>query len=181
MPPEQRPTRILTISGSLRGSSSNTSVLEAARHLAPPDIDVCSYRGLATLPAFNPDLSPADCPTVAVLEQAVRNANALWISCPEYAGGIPGALKNGLDWLVGTAHLSGKPVGIINTSPRATRAIDALRLVLETMDARCVDEACITLPLLGSGLDAIGIVQTPALGLKLQVAMSALAKRAVRG
>jgi chromate reductase, NAD(P)H dehydrogenase (quinone) len=85
---------------------------------------------------------------VRALRERVGLAGGLLISCPEYARGIPGSFKNALDWLVGSLTFPGKPVALINTSPRASAAQAALRLVLSTMSARLVDEASITVDLL---------------------------------
>jgi Predicted flavoprotein len=95
--------RILAISGSLRAKSSSTSLVEAARLLAPPGVTVTVYDGLGSLPHFNPDLDaegsvpPAE---VGQLRTQIGEADALIISTPEYAHGVPGSLKNALDWLV---------------------------------------------------------------------------------
>ena len=63
------------------------------------------------------------------------------IAAPEYAHGVPGALKNALDWLVASDAFPGKPVALINAAPRAFHAQAALRETLATMAARLVPEA----------------------------------------
>ena len=87
--------RVLTVSGSLRARSSNTEVLRALRLVAASQFSVTHYAGLATLPAFNPDLdedgTPAP-PSVQDLRNQIVNAQALVISSPEYAHGVPGSL-----------------------------------------------------------------------------------------
>jgi chromate reductase len=143
--------KIVAISGSLRNGSSNTAALRAAARLAPRGVQVVLFDGIASLPFFNPDLDGDQVPTlVAALRAAIGSADALLISSPEYARGVAGVMKNALDWLVASFEFPNKPVALINTSPRATHALAALRLTLETMSARIVDEACITLPLLGT-------------------------------
>ena len=147
--------RILAISGSLRTASLNTAVLSAAAIVAPPEAEIILYTGLGDLPAFNPDLDTGDLPeAVQSLRRQIGQANGLIISSPEYARGVPGSLKNALDWLVSSFEFPGKPVALINTSPRAMEAQAQLRLILTTMSARLVDEASINLPLLGQNLDA---------------------------
>src|SRR5271165_5402171 len=92
--------RILAISGSLRSTSSNTAVLRAARTVAPSGVDIIIYEGLGALPHFNPDLDGNKPPqSVLELRYEVGLADALLISSPEYAHGVPGCLKNALDWL----------------------------------------------------------------------------------
>jgi NAD(P)H-dependent FMN reductase len=169
--------RILGICGSLRAQSSNLAALEAAALLAPPPLEIVLYRGLAELPHFNPDLDGERPPEpVMSLRQAVAGAQALLICSPEYASGVAGVLKNALDWLVSCVEFPGKPVAVINASPRATHADAALRLTLETMAAHLIPEASITLPLLGRNLDARGIIADAALCGQLSSALQSLSR-----
>lgn len=168
--------RILAISGSLRASSSNTAALAAAAHLAPTGLDVCFYNGLASLPHFNPDHDQFPLPdTVADLYAQVATSHGLLISSPEYAHGIAGALKNALDWLVGSLDFAGKPVIMLNTSPRAVHADSQLREVLATMAGSLLGGASITLPLAGRNLDAAAIAADPKLSQQLRAALAAFA------
>jgi chromate reductase len=150
--------RLLAISGSLRAVSLNTALLEAAARLAPDGLTVVQYRGVGRLPHFNPDRD-GDSPPLEVvsLRSSIKAADGLLISSPEYAGGIPGSLKNALDWLVSCVEFPNKPVALFNASQRAADAQAALRLVLTTMSARLIEPASITVPLLGTGLDELGI------------------------
>jgi NAD(P)H-dependent FMN reductase len=167
--------RVLAISGSLRRASSTTAVVRAARLVAPGHIEVVVYTGLAGLPPFNPDddgeLLPAP---VADLRAQIAAADAVLISSPEYAHGVPGVLKNALDWLVGGMEMVGKPVALINASPRATIAQAQLAETLRTMQARVIDDASVTLPLLGVKIDEFGIAASPDLASLLQNAIEAL-------
>ena len=154
--------RILAISGSLRSASSNTAVLQAAAKLAPTDVKITLYDGLSRLPHFNPDLEgDNEISSVADFRSKVKAADGVLISSPEYAHGVPGALKNALDWVVGSGELVGKPVALINTSPRAVHAQASLTETLITMSANLVVEAFITVSLLGRKLDAQGIMVDP--------------------
>jgi len=134
-------------------------------------MQVVRYRDLANLPHFNPDLDGDEPPAII---QSLRNqvmiSQGILISSPEYARGVAGALKNALDWLVSSLEFPGKPVALINASPRASDADAQLRLILTTMSASLVQEACVTLPLLGRGLDAEGIVADPELSGPLSAA-----------
>ena len=165
-------TRILAISGSLRAASVNTAVLRAAAILAPIGVEVTLYSGLSDLPAFNPDLDTDTPPDVVhVLRQKIGSCDGLLISSPEYARGLPGSLKNALDWLVSSFEFPGKPVAVINTSSRAVEAQAQLRLIVTTMSARLIDEASISLPLLGRNLDAESIVANPVWSIQLSTAL----------
>jgi chromate reductase len=175
--------RVLAISGSLRGGSSNTILLRAAAGLAPRGLSVTLYEGLADLPHFNPDLDDeAEAPRrVRELRDALRAADGLVICSPEYAHGVPGSLKNALDWVVGSGELSGKPVALINASPRATHAQESLREIIATMDARIVPGTSVTVPIQGRKLDVSGIVADPALSSALSSALEALASAIASG
>lgn len=168
--------KIAAISGSLRAGSSNTAILRAAARLAPAGIEVILFEGIADLPFFNPDLDGEDVPApVGTMRALIGSVDGLLISSPEYARGVAGVLKNALDWLVGSHEFPDKPVALINTSPRATHALAALTLTLETMSARLVTEACVTLPLLGGAWDEHSIIADPALAEPLRLAMERFA------
>jgi chromate reductase, NAD(P)H dehydrogenase (quinone) len=150
--------KILAISGSLRATSLNTAVLQAARRLAPAGVTIEIFEGIGNLPFFNSDLDGDRLPReVAEFRAVIGAADGLLISSPEYARGVAGVMKNALDWLVGSFEFPNKPVVLINTSPRATHALAALTVTLETMSARLVEDASITLPLLGTVNDADSI------------------------
>jgi chromate reductase, NAD(P)H dehydrogenase (quinone) len=165
--------KIIAISGSLRGASSNTAALRAAARLAPAGVNVVLFDGIAGLPFFNPDLDGAEVPApVAGFRAVIGSADGLLISSPEYARGVAGVMKNALDWLVASFEFPNKPVALINTSPRAAHALAALRLTLGTMSARIVDEACVTLPLLGTNSAEDNIVGSAEMAGLLRGAMA---------
>jgi chromate reductase len=166
--------RFLSVSGSLRAASSNTHALLAAALLAPQGVALEHYNELAELPHFNPDLEDNLPERVVDLRARVIQADGLLISCPEYARGIPGSFKNMLDWLVASPGFPGKPVALINTSPRASAAQDALQLVLNTMSATIVPEACVTLALLGKQTDPAAVANDPVCRESLRRALQAL-------
>ena len=142
--------RILAISGSLRASSSNTALLQAAAALAPQDVEVIPYDGLGDLPHFNPDLDGETvAPAVSRWRSKLRDADGVVFSVPEYAHGVPGVLKNALDWVVGSGEFVDKPVTLFNASPRGTYAQASLTETLTVMSAKVVPEASVTLQLSG--------------------------------
>ena len=170
--------KLLAISGSLRAASHNTAVLVAAARLAPAGVAIDLFDGIGKLPFFNSDFeTPEKLPAaVAAFRKIVGTADGLVISSPEYARGVSGVMKNALDWLVGSSEFPGKPVALINTSPRAAHALAALTLTLETMSANLVQEASITLPLLGTANDAESIAADPALAGPLRGALEKFAQ-----
>ena len=153
---------ILAISGSLRARSSNTSLLRLAASVAPRDVHVELYDGLATLPHFNPD-DDLDAPPPPVLElrRRVGLADGLLFCSPEYAHGVPGALKNALDWLVASVERPGKPVASLNASPLSTYAQASLLETLTVMSTRIVREAWRTIPVGRGDVDADGDITSP--------------------
>jgi chromate reductase len=164
--------KLLAISGSLRAASLNTSVLDSARRLAPAGVEIEPFEGIDQLPFFNSDLESGHLPEQVVrFRAAIGAADGLLISSPEYARGVSGVMKNALDWLVGSEDFPGKPVALINTSPRATHALAALTLTLETMSAQLIKDASITLPLLGTVHDADSIAADPELAGALRNAL----------
>src|SRR3954449_13002904 len=164
--------KVLAISGSLRAGSSNTSLLKAMAALAPETVHVELWCGLGDLPHFNPDLDGDDAPpAVADFRSRLIAADGVLISSPEYAHGVPGVLKNALDWVVGSGELVGKPVALINASPRSLFAHPQLTEILTVMSAELVAAASITLFVSGRGLDARGIAADPELAASLRRAL----------
>jgi NAD(P)H-dependent FMN reductase len=146
---------LLLISGSLRAGSTNSAALRTAVALAGDGMHAVLYDGMDELPLYNPDDdSEGSTQTVAVAElrAAVAAADALLICTPEYAGALPGALKNLLEWTIGDAGTYDKPAAWINVSGPAAPsggadAHDSLRKVLGYAHADIVDAACVRVPL----------------------------------
>jgi chromate reductase, NAD(P)H dehydrogenase (quinone) len=138
---------LLLICGSTRPGSSNLLALQAVRDLDLPGPQARLYEGLTELPAFVPDQQPVPAP-VADLLGRIRAADAVLFSTPEYAGGLPGSLKNLLDWTVGGGELYGKPVAWLDVAApgRGQGARDQLATVLGYVGARVVERACVHLP-----------------------------------
>ena len=169
--------RVLCLCGSLRRVSSNRAALEAARQLAPASLELAMYDDLATLPLFNPDdeRDPLP-PSVLALREAVGQADALLIACPEYAHGVPGAFKNLLDWLVGSLEFPGKPVLLLNASARGSyHAQEALAEILRTMSAELLSTQPFPVALPGAGCTTDQILVSTERCAELRVALGHLA------
>jgi chromate reductase, NAD(P)H dehydrogenase (quinone) len=115
--------RVVGIAGSLRRASFNRALLRTAVELAPGRLKI-DVHDIAGIPLYNQDVEDQQVPdAVTALREALRAADGLLIATPEYNHGVPGVLKNTIDWLSrpprGSA-LSGKPVGLIGASPGAT-------------------------------------------------------------
>lgn len=155
--------KILAISGSLRIGSSNTALLNAAANLVP-DTTFKLYEGLADLPHFNPELDDSSAP-VNNLRTLLHEADGVLICTPEYAYGIPGVLKNALDWTVSTGEFAGKPVVAISASPNSTGGAQAhasLVLTLSALAAKIVEPESLIVPFVRTKLDARGNISDPA-------------------
>ncbi|MDO9182748.1 MAG: NADPH-dependent FMN reductase [Bacteriovorax sp.] len=136
-------TKILAISGSLRAHSSNTAILMAAKILAPAHSEIIFFSGLDLIPHFNPDLEAVIYPALEHFRQEIITSDAILICSPEYAHGIPGTLKNALDWIVSSGELDGKAIGIINATPlyeSKSYAQESLIEILKTMSAKILPE-----------------------------------------
>jgi chromate reductase, NAD(P)H dehydrogenase (quinone) len=142
---------------------------------------VSIYAELAELPPFNPDLDSDPAPAaVARFRAQLQTCDAVLISSPEYAHGVPGVLKNALDWVVGSGELVDKPIALINASGRATHAWTSLSETLTVMSARVIAAASIIVPLDGRTLDWRGIVLDATLSAALRSAIDALVLAARR-
>lgn len=119
LPAAPAPFRVCGIAGSLRSGSFNRALLRAAAQAAPGHIKIAEF-DLAPLPLYNADVEAAGPPEpVAALKRAIRSADALLIATPEYNYGVPGVLKNALDWASRPPRdsaLIGKPAAIMGAS-----------------------------------------------------------------
>jgi chromate reductase, NAD(P)H dehydrogenase (quinone) len=183
-PSPAAPVRILALSGSLRRASTNTAALDALARLAPEGVKVLVYRDLGLMPPFNPDEDVEDRPKpepVETLRKLIGASDALIVAAPEYAHGVPGALKNALDWLVASEDFAGKPTVLINTSPRAFHAQASLREILSTMAARLVPEAFASISLTGKAATAEAILADPGCARRLTESLDTLIAAARAG
>jgi len=142
------------VSGSSRDGSTNAAVLRTAAQVAGPEVQAVLYPGIGELPLFNPDDdregAPVD-PRVAEMRRELARADALLICTPEYAGALPAAMKNLLEWTIGDAGTYRKPVAWINAAGTAAPtgaadAHDSLRKVLGYAGADIVEDACVRIP-----------------------------------
>jgi chromate reductase, NAD(P)H dehydrogenase (quinone) len=173
--------RILGLSGSLRAASINSALLRAAVRLAPPGVTLTIFLGVGELPLFNPDLETRLPPAVRALHSAVAASDALLFASPEYAHGVTSAIKNTLDWLVSFEPFVNKHVAVLNASPRAHHADVALRETLKTMSAVIVEEASISIPLLGANLTDGGMADDPGVSSAIRSALRELHDALMQG
>ncbi|MBK9035358.1 MAG: NAD(P)H-dependent oxidoreductase [Myxococcales bacterium] len=168
------PLRVVAIVGSLRTTSSTAALARAVARVAPAHVTVEFPAGIADLPHFSPDLDVEPLPpAVAALRARLGAADALLVTSPEYAHGMPGALKNALDWLVSATEPVGKPVLLVSASPAgAVHAHAQLSEVLRTMSLPLIDGGAHVFS--RARLDDAGEVADPAMLAHLGTAVAAL-------
>lgn len=177
--------RVLLICGSARAESTNAAALRTAGAVAPDGVETELYEGMSSLPHFNPDDDAEGAtphPAVAELRRAIAGSDAILICTPEYAGALPGALKNLLEWTIGDGGTYGKPVAWINVSGPAAPtggadAHDSLRKVLSYSGADIVEAACLRVPLERKMVGADGLVTAEHARSEISRALSELARR----
>jgi NAD(P)H-dependent FMN reductase len=152
--------RVLLVSGSTRAGSTNTAALRTAVSLGVDGVDAVLWERLVEVPAFVPGDDAVSDPAVEGLRRALARSDAVVFCTPEYAGTLPGSLKNAIDWLVGTGELYSKPVAWINVAApgRGAGAEATLSTVLGYVDADVVEPACVRLPVGRDQVDADGLV-----------------------
>lgn len=156
--------QVLLVSGSTRSHSANTAALTTMKALAPGEVTAVVYDGLASLPAFNPDHDGENLPEAPrQLRKEIAAADAVVFCVPEYAGNLPGSLKNLLDWTVGGGEMYGKPAAWINVAAegRGTGAVNALVQVLGYVGAVMVEAACRHIPVDRAAIEPDGTVSDP--------------------
>ena len=134
--------RILAICGSLQAQSKNRALLTAAAASTPPGVQLVLFDGIRDLPHFDPDLEASPLPaSVLRWRQALADCDAVLVACPEYGFSLPGALKNAIDWVIGSGELEGRIVAITAAVPgpeRGRRGLQALRDTLSAVRATIV-------------------------------------------
>ncbi|WP_276353209.1 NADPH-dependent FMN reductase [Cohnella caldifontis] len=191
---------VLAVSGSLRELSSHTLLLESLRDWIEESAEYRRYdrsarsstsptarAGIQELPHFNPDLDQdeeAVHEAVREWREALREADAVVICTPEYARGVPGSLKNALDWIVSSGELVNKPVAAISASPHPEGGATALASLIGTlgmMNAKIPEQGTLAIPFFNSGkLGPDGKVTDPEIRSELESVAKALLA-AVRG
>jgi chromate reductase len=170
--------KIFAISGSLRAGSSNHAILNLLGKMMPAGINYTIYNGLSTIPAFDPGLDNGNPPApVVAFRQQIAEADTIVICTPEYAYGVPGALKNALDWTVTSASFSGKPTALITASTGGENAHGALIKTLGAIDADLIKEATLLISFVRSKMDSEGNITDEESVIKLRAVFDSLLKK----
>lgn len=168
---------ILAIPGSLRSNSSTTAIIKQIIRLDQEEADITVYRDLAHIPPF--DDSPIVPPIVREFKSLIAHADAVLICTPEYAFGVPGVLKNALDWTVGTGEFVNKRVGVITAATGGSYAHASLLLTLSALSARIVDHGTMLIAYVRSKLSESGEITDKQILKRLNLLISSLANAPV--
>lgn len=137
---------IFVISGSTRKKSINANLIQVISNLYSDKLSFHVYSGLSELPHFNVDLDTETPPPVVIdLREQLKAADGVLICTPEYAMGLPGSLKNLLDWTVSSSDFSKKPVAVITASTSGEKAHESLLGTLRIIEAKLDDNAAFVL------------------------------------
>jgi chromate reductase, NAD(P)H dehydrogenase (quinone) len=116
---------IIAVSGSLRTRSYNTRLSQLIEQLAPDGVKV-KPATLHGIPLYDADLEEGDGIPAAVssLRDQIKASDGLVIVTPEYNAGMPGVLKNALDWLTRPGDelkptFGGRPTALAGATPGA--------------------------------------------------------------
>jgi chromate reductase, NAD(P)H dehydrogenase (quinone) len=149
--------KILAISGSLRSKSSSTLILHVLVELAADTINISIYDGIGNLPHFNPDIDSEDAiANVVDWRSQIQDADGVIFCTPEYAHGVPGVLKNSLDWIVSSGEFMHKPTAVISASPSldgGSKANASLVQTLKVMMAAIAEGTILCIPAVSAKLN----------------------------
>lgn len=150
--------KILAISGSTRKASSNLNLIKAIADLAHGLFTIDIFEGLSDLPQFNPDDDNEHVAvSVTAFREKLRAADGILICTPEYAIGVPGSLKNAIDWTVSSMEFSKKPVALITASLSGERAHQSLLGTLLIIESLMTEHTQLLIPFIKSKVNEQGI------------------------
>jgi len=139
--------KVIAISGSTRQNSVNHSLIKAIAELSAANLDITIFDSIANLPQFNPDNDGDDVAReVSNFRQQLNNADAIFICTPEYAHGVPGALKNAIDWTISSSQFPNKPTMLITASTGGNFGHKALMETLKAIEAKNIDNLQMVIP-----------------------------------
>lgn len=174
---------LLAIPGSVRSGSYNLALLNSMSELSSENTHITVFDRMKDIPPFDPDLGELEPPeAVTYLMSMIKGSDGVIFSTPEYAHGIPGVLKNALDWLVSSDVLVLKPVVVASVSTSGLGGIRAhtpLILVLSAMNSNVLVEGSINVPYASNQFDANNHLKDDLTKMAIGVSLAAL-ERAIR-
>jgi chromate reductase, NAD(P)H dehydrogenase (quinone) len=146
---------VLAISGSTRTHSTNLNLIKAIEDLAKDVFSVTVFDGLMGIPSFNPDDDNENPPAAIIsFRKQLKEADGILICTPEYAMGVPGTLKNAIDWTVSSMEFSNKPVALITASLAGQKGHAALLETLKVIEARMTGATQLLIPFVKTKVSA---------------------------
>lgn len=128
--------KVFAVCGSTRSNSTNLNLIKAIGILGKEIFDINIFQGLADLPHFNPDLDREDLPAAVIdFRKKLAESDGILICTPEYAMGVPGSLKNAIDWTVSSTVFANKPTALITASSSGQKAHYSLLETLHVIEA----------------------------------------------
>lgn len=140
--------------------------------MVPSNVSIEIFDGVGRLPHFN-DAEEAG-KEVIEFRSKIKNADAVLICTPEYAFGVPGSLKNALDWTVSSAEFVEKPVGLITASSQGEKGHAAMLLILTAISSRIIQDATLLISFVRAKLDAEGNIKDAKTKNDLQTVLNSL-------
>ena len=151
--------KILALNGSTRADSTNLKFIKAIKALSADYFSITVFEGLTLLPHFNPDLDTNNAPeSVMDFRRQLKIADGILICTPEYAFGIPGTLKNSIDWTVSSGEFYDKPVALITASTSGEKAHASFLETLNAVGARITNDTRLLISNAKTKLNADNII-----------------------
>jgi NAD(P)H-dependent FMN reductase len=153
---------ILAIPGSNRTHSTHLNLIRTISKMAAGKFDVIEYNNIGGLPHFNPDIDNGSSPLPVIdFRRQLQAVDGVLICTPEYAMGVPGTLKNALDWTVSSADFYRKPVSLITASSVGQKGHAALMETLNIIGSVITEETQLLIPFIKTKIGNDGTIIDP--------------------
>lgn len=131
---------VVAICGSTRSKSINHSLIKAIADLSAAQLTITTYDTISLLPHFNTEDDNEHVGNAVIdFREKLTQAAGIIICTPEYAHGVPGTLKNAIDWTVSSSQFPGKPTMLITASTDGKYGHAALLQTLKAIEAKNID------------------------------------------
>jgi chromate reductase, NAD(P)H dehydrogenase (quinone) len=151
---------IVAINGSTREKSTNALLIQAIKDLTRNSLIVHEFNKLADLPHFNADLDDENPPKqITDFRNQLKTADGILICTPEYAMGVPGSLKNAIDWTVSSCEFMHKPTALITASSHGLKGHAALLETLKIIEAKMSDDTQLVISFVKTKIKEAGITE----------------------
>ena len=150
---------VIALSGSIREKSTQKNLIAAMETLARDLFTISLFDSLSDVPHFNPDLDTEHPPEpVSLFRRRLKEADGILICTPEYAMGVPGTLKNAVDWTVSSCEFSLKPTALNTASSLGEKGHTSLMETLKIIQADVRDETQLVIPFIKTKVSHDGTI-----------------------